>query len=99
MFSSLRFRLPALFLAGIAAAGIVSAAIAFQLLQNYSRSQSIKELRREASGLNQLLREQVNAVNDRGASALAFEPRQLEDATGDQIFYFGGPHLRGIAHC
>src|SRR5438477_17884 len=55
MLRSLRFRLPALFLAGIAAAGIVSVAIAFQLLQNYSRSQSLKELRREASGLNLLL--------------------------------------------
>ena len=38
MLRSLRFRLPALFLAGIAAAGLVSVAIAFQLLTNYSRS-------------------------------------------------------------
>ena len=45
---SLRFRLPALFLAGIIAAGLVSVAIAFSLLQGYSRSQSLKELRREA---------------------------------------------------
>jgi signal transduction histidine kinase len=89
MLRSLRFRLPALFLAGIVAAGIVSAAIAFQLLSGYSRSQSLKELRREASGLNQLISEQANAVNDKGAAALAFEPTQLEQATGDRIYYFG----------
>ena len=89
MLRSLRFRLPALFLAGIVAAGIVSAAIAFQLLSGYSRSQSLKELRREASGLNQLISEQAIAVNDKGAAALAFEPKQLEQATGDRIYYFG----------
>jgi hypothetical protein len=75
MLRSLRFRLPALFLAGIAAAGIVSVAIAFQLLQNYSRSQSLKELRREASGLNRLLADQAKAVVDKGAPAPEIEPR------------------------
>jgi signal transduction histidine kinase len=89
MLRSLRFRLPALFLAGIAAAGIVSVAIAFQLLSSYSRSQSLKELSREASGLNQLISEQANTVSDKGAAALAFEPTQLERATGDRIYYFG----------
>jgi signal transduction histidine kinase len=88
MLRSLRFRLPALFLAGIAAAGIVSAAIAFQLLSSYSRSQSLKELRREASGLNKLLVAQANAASDQGAVAIV-EPSQLEQATGDTIYYFG----------
>src|SRR5579859_30564 len=95
MLRSLRFRLPALFLAGIAAAGIVSVAIAFQLLQNYSRSQSLKELRKEASGLNQLLSEQAALVIDRGAAAPAIEPPQLESATGDRIYYFGVPPFPG----
>jgi signal transduction histidine kinase len=89
MLRSLRFRLPALFLAGIVAAGIVSAAIAFQLLQSYSRSQSLKELRKEATGLNHLLSQQATAVIDQGASAPSIEPKQLEKATGDRIFYFG----------
>ncbi|HST25753.1 MAG TPA: hypothetical protein VLJ76_07160, partial [Gaiellaceae bacterium] len=94
MLQSLRFRLPALFLAGIAAAGIVSVAIAFQLLQSYSRSQSLKEQRREAIGLNQLIEDQANAVIDSGA-APALEPRQLENATGAQIYYFGVPPFPG----
>ncbi len=95
MLRSLRFRLPALFLAGIAAAGIVSVAIAFQLLQNYSRSQSLKDLRREASGLNQLLSEQAIQVVEKGAAAPSIEPPQLEKATGDRIYYFGVPPFPG----
>src|ERR671936_40541 len=63
MLRSLRFRLPALFLAGVVLAGIVSTAIAFQLLQSYSRSQSFKELRREAVGLTELYAEK--ATGDR----------------------------------
>jgi hypothetical protein len=35
MFRSLRFRLPALFLAGIALAGLISTAIAYSLFQDY----------------------------------------------------------------
>jgi two-component system sensor histidine kinase BaeS len=95
MLRSLRFRLPALFLAGIAAAGIVSAAIAFQLLQNYSRTQSLKELRREASGLSTLLAEQALVAIEKGAPPSVFEPRQLEEATGDTIYYFGVPLFPG----
>jgi signal transduction histidine kinase len=89
MLRSLRFRLPALFLAGIAAAGIVSVAIAFQLLSGYSRSQSLKELRREAAGLNKLLVAQANATSDQGATAPTIEPQTIEAATGDRIYYFG----------
>ena len=95
MMRSLRFRLPALFLAGIVAAGFVSVAIAFQLLSNYSRSQSLKELRREAAGLNRLLSQQATDVIDLGQSAPAIEPGQLEKATGDQIYYFGIPPFPG----
>ncbi len=95
MLRSLRFRLPALFLAGIVVAGIVSAGIAFQLLSNYSRSQSLKELRREASGLTELLVEQANATIERGSDAPAIEARQLERATGDKIYYAGVPPFPG----
>ena len=38
--SSLRFRLPALFLLGIVIAGIVAAAISVQLFQGYTHDQS-----------------------------------------------------------
>jgi signal transduction histidine kinase len=95
MLRSLRFRLPALFLAGIVAAGFVSVAIAFQLLQSYSRSQSLKELRKEAAGINQLLSQQATAVIDQGASAPAIEPKQIENTTGDRIYYFGVPPFPG----
>src|SRR5438105_1721177 len=89
MLRSLRFRLPALFLAGIAAAGIVSVAIAFQLLQNYSRSQSLKELRREAAGLNSLIRQQAIFVNDKAPQTNPLDTPQLEAATGAKIYYYG----------
>jgi signal transduction histidine kinase len=95
MLRSLRFRLPALFLAGIVIAGFVSVAIAFQLLQSYSRSQSLKELRKEAAGLNTLLSQQATAVIDKGSAAPAIEPPQLEKATGDRIYYFGIPPFPG----
>jgi len=51
VFSSLRVRLPLLFLAGIVLAGIVTTAIAIQLFRDYSRNQTLRELRREASGI------------------------------------------------
>ena len=86
---SLRFRLPALFLAGIAAAGIVSVAIAFQLLQSYSRSQSLKDLRREAAGLNQLISTQAKFVSDNASQTIPLDPKQLEAATGARIYYYG----------
>jgi signal transduction histidine kinase len=89
MLSSLRFRLPALFLAGIVLAGIVSAAIAFRLLQDYSRSQSLKELRREGAGLTRLFAQQTIEANDQGTSGPVFQVPQLEQATGDRIFYRG----------
>ena len=48
---SLRFRLQALFLLGIVIAGVVSAAIAVQLFQGYTRDASYEELAREARGI------------------------------------------------
>ena len=88
MLRSLRFRLPALFLAGIAAAGIVSVAIAFQLLQNYSRSQSLKELRREAGGLNSLIRQQAIFVNDKAPQTNPLDTPQLD------LNYGWGDHIQ-----
>ncbi len=95
MLRSLRFRLPALFLAGIAAAGIVSVAIAFQLLSNYSRSQSLRELRREASGLSALLAKQAIDTFEQNSPPTLFEGPRLEQATGDRIYYFGVPLFPG----
>jgi two-component system, OmpR family, sensor kinase len=95
MFHSLRFRLPALFLAGVVLAGIVSAAIAFRLLQSYSEDNSLKELRREAGGLTSLYAQQAIRSSDEGGIAPAFVGAQLERATGDRIYYAGLPLFPG----
>jgi two-component system OmpR family sensor kinase len=81
VFRSLRFRLPALFLAGVVASGVVAAAIAFQLLQSYTLSRARAELRRESKGMTQLYAAVVRGSND------PVPVSQLELATGDRIYY------------
>ncbi len=81
MFRSLRFRLPALFLAGIVLAGLTSTLIAVKLFQDYTRGRKFVELQREAKGLAQLYGEQ--------AGREAFSSRSLVVATGDSLFYAG----------
>src|SRR5438552_4632933 len=89
MFSSLRFRLPALFLLGIGVSGLIATAIALALFQSYAREQLLTKLRREANGLTELYQKQAIVANDTGARTLRFAPAQLERATGDKIFYVG----------
>ena len=89
MFRSLRFRLPALFLVGIVVSGVIAAAVALALFQNYGRQQLLVKLRREANGLTELYQRQAIAANDTGKQILRFAPAQLERATGDKIFYVG----------
>ena len=81
MFRSLRFRLPALFLGGVVTSGVVAAAIAFQLLQSYTLNRARAELRREASGLTRVFVAQASGSND------PVPAPQLEQATGDRIYY------------
>ena len=83
MFRSLRFRLPAIFLAGIALAGLVASLIALRLFQDYSRDQSLAQLRREAAGLVELYFGNVGRFDVR--------PQALERMTGDRLFYVGLP--------
>jgi signal transduction histidine kinase len=82
MLRSLRFRLPALFLAGIVVSGIVAAVLAFQLFQSYSIRRAKAELRREASGVTRLYSAQASGSNEPVVAA-----PQLEHATGDRIYY------------
>src|SRR5918995_2814743 len=89
MFNSLRFRLPALFLAGIALAGLVTSLIALTLFQDYTRSESLAELRREARGLAELYAESAVRAVDEEKAAPAFAAAKLEAATGDRLFYVG----------
>jgi two-component system OmpR family sensor kinase len=97
MFRSLRFRLPALFLAGIALTGLVSTLIAFGLFRNYTQNQARKELRREAAGLTQLYAEQALRSQERGTAPPFFAPSKLEAASGDRLFYVGVPFFSGQA--
>ena len=81
MFRSLRFRLPAIFLAGVALAGLVASLIAIRLFQDHVRSESLAELRREAIGIAQLYAEK--------AGDIPIDPASLERTTGDRLFYLG----------
>ncbi len=87
MFSSLRFRLPALFLLGIVVSGLIASVVALRLFQSYVLSRSKADLRREAIGLTEVFARQAIAANDTGV--LPRISRQLERATGDRLFYVG----------
>ena len=91
MWRSLRFRLPALFLAGILLSGIVASALAFRLFPQFQVDQARAELRREAAGITQLYENQARRVSDEGKAAPDFAARNLERATGDLIYYVGEP--------
>ena len=83
---SLRFRLPALFLAGIALAGLVTSLIALRLFQDFSRTETLQELRQEAQGLADLYAEWAVLAIDEDKAAPAFAASRLEAATGDRLF-------------
>ncbi|MGI9111197.1 MAG: sensor histidine kinase [Gaiellaceae bacterium] len=89
MFSSLRVRLPLLFLAAIALAFLVASLIAVRLFQDYTRNQSLLELRREATGLARLYAESARQSSDEQLRAPNFAAATLEDATGDSLYYIG----------
>ena len=92
---SLRFRLPALFLLGIVAAGVFASVIALRLFQGYSRDSSYEELGREARGIALLYGRAALRAAEEGSPAPDFAPQALELATGDQLFYVGAPAFPG----
>jgi signal transduction histidine kinase len=94
VFSSLRVRLPLLFLAGMLLAGLVTTAIAIRLFREFAHDQTVSELRREASGIAQLYSSAVRDAYDKSNTKdLRRPPRfaseNLELATGDRIYYVG----------
>jgi signal transduction histidine kinase len=91
MFRSLRFRLPALFLAGAALAGLVSTVISIGLFQDYTEDRLIAELRREARGLTSLYAEQARRVAEapEGREPIPLATRRLEQASGSRLYYAG----------
>jgi two-component system sensor histidine kinase BaeS len=86
MLNSLRFRLPALFLAGIALAGLVTSLIALRLFQDFTRTETLQELRQEAQGLADLYAEWAILSLDEDKAAPAFAASRLEESTGDRLF-------------
>jgi len=89
VFRSLRVRLPLLFLAAIALAFLVASLIALRLFQDYTRTQSLVELRREATGLARLYAESARQSNDERSRAPNFAAATLEAVTGDSLYYIG----------
>lgn len=79
MFRSLRFRLPAIFLVGIAVSGLVASLIAIRLFQDHVETQTLAELEQEATGLAQLYA--------RKAGDIPLSRADIELATGDQLFF------------
>ena len=83
MFRSLRFRLPALFLAAIVLAGLVSTAVAVSVSKRYAqttlRKQAFRELGTEARGINQIYKKHAGGQPP--------DSHELERASGDEIYY------------
>ena len=83
MFRSLRFRVPALFLAAIVLAGLVSTSVAVGVSKRYAqttlRKQAFRQLGREAGGINQIYTSHAGGTPP--------DSRELERASGDQIYY------------
>src|SRR6188472_3703043 len=76
---SLRFRLPAIFLAGVLLSGLVSSLIAVRLFQGHAEQQTVDELTREAAGLSQLYSRQAGSV--------PLSRKDIELATGDKLYF------------
>ncbi len=83
MLRSLRFRLPALFLVAIVLAGLVSTAVAVGVSKRYAqttlRKQAFRQLANEAGGINQIYTAHAGGTPP--------DSRELERASGDQIYY------------
>jgi signal transduction histidine kinase len=89
LFRSLRFRLPAFFLAGAVLAGLVSTLIALGLFQDYTQDRLVAELRREARGLSRLYAQQAVRSQEQERPLPFVAPDRLEQASGSRIYYVG----------
>jgi signal transduction histidine kinase len=86
---SLRIRLPAVFLAGVLVAGLVTAVFAVRLFQDYTRDRTLAELERQASGLADLYAREALSSAGEGRRAPRFAAPILERATGSRLYYAG----------
>ena len=87
--SSLRFRLPLIFLAGVVIASVVAGVVALQLLQDYAHDRIVSDLRRQAAGLARLYEDQARQRVDEGRQAPRFARPRLESVTDTRIYYAG----------
>ncbi|MDQ3859427.1 MAG: HAMP domain-containing histidine kinase [Actinomycetota bacterium] len=87
--SSLRFRLPLVFLAGIVVAALVTAIVATRFFQEKTRADTIAELRRQAAELADLYANQAIGTSGEGRRPPAFAAPRLERATGARLYYAG----------
>ena len=77
---SLRFRVPAIFLAGITVAALVTGGFALQLFLDYNEDKTLSDLRRQAEGLAELYATQaVQSVEEEDRAAL---PRPARGGDG-----------------
>src|SRR5918911_851205 len=86
---SLRFRLPAIFLAGVVIAGLITALLALRLFQSYAHDDTLKTLRQQAAGLARVYQAQAVQSVDKGSPAPRFAAPLLERATGTRLYYAG----------
>ena len=87
--SSLRLRLPLLFLAGIAAAAAVTAILAGRLYQDYARDRLTADLEKQARGLAHLYADQALSGVREGRRAPRFARPFLEQVTSSKLYYAG----------
>jgi signal transduction histidine kinase len=87
--SSLRIRLPLLFLAGVVVAGAITAVLAARLFQEHARDDTVANLHRQAAGLADLYTDQALASAAEGRRAPRFAARRLERATNTRLYYAG----------
>jgi signal transduction histidine kinase len=80
---------PAIFLAGITVAALVTGGFALQLFLDYNEDRTIRELRRQAQGLAELYESQAIQSVDEGRRSPRFAAPLLEEATGTRLYYAG----------
>ena len=84
---SLRFRLPALFLAGIALSGLVTSLIALRLFQDYTRTETSARAAPGGARASPISTPSGRCAHlDEDKAAPAFAASKLEAATGDRLF-------------